>query len=610
MGTKESNNDYTAESPINKETGKRESSAVGKYQHLWNIHAPEIERITGVTSIEEYKKNPAAQEKYQKHLENIYVSNVNDLRTKHKVSDKVPDETLMMLQHFLGLGDANVYLDALRRTQSYEAAQEAVEESIRKRTGKNPPKNSLIVDYIEDFQNRLNALPNEKANTRTEPIVKVNQEPKLNTKPTFTASPFAKPVTKAETKPVVNKPATPVTSTKAAASPANTKFKEPRPDFTLPSVEVNWKQSASAVKWIYEAFGGSDEDKINVLSYLENGGSLSDVWDIYENYKAKKGGSENTDLIGESKSITSTTSDADKAIVNWGAPTLNISRESKAKSNYIIPKLKVADSPSVNKDEYTSKSFVANLKNKDNKFKVLNNIHANSGVGNIDNFYKNFQPVNGSIVFTMQNDVVSGQKPLTTITKDDKWYEGSQYLIKLTDDNNMEVVKTSSVKEGDQVFKLKNKVFSFEDFDIKDGKIKTVFDSNIGALIPVVKGDAKTYKSGSNFVIGLTDTNKTPGYIPIESASQYGKSRGGSFIVFNDDLTQQYMVGGSFKNLYDFYQDLKKQYPNSNFKVFSSDTGSYSNSFFPKSGQIDGDVYRKSNNRNTWGEVQHIVLMN
>jgi hypothetical protein len=455
---------------------------------------------------------------------------------------------------------------------------------------------------------------NTKPEVKTQPIAQVNQEPKVTTNPTFTASPFAKPATKAEPKvgarPIVNKPATPVTSTKAAASPANTKFKEPRPDFTLPSVEVNWKQSASAVKWIYEAFGGSDEDKINVLSYLENGGSLSDVWDIYENYKAKKGGSENTDLIGESKSITSTTSDADKAIVNWGAPTLNISRESKAKSNYIIPKLKVADSPSVNKDEYTSKSFVANLKNKDNKFKVLNNIHANSGVGNIDSFYKNFQPVNGSIVFTMQNDVVSGQKPLTTITKDDKWYEGSQYLIKLTDDNSMEVTKTSSLKEGDQVFKLKNKVFSFEDFDIKDGKIKTVFDSNIGALIPVVKGDAKTYKSGSSFVIGLTDTNKTPGYIPIESASQYGKSRGGSFIVFNEDLTQQYMVGGSFKNLYDFYQDLKKQYPNSNFKVFSSDTGSYSNSFFPKSGQIDGNVYRKSNNRNTWGEVQHIVLMN
>lgn len=73
----------------------------------------------------------------------------------------------MMLQHFLGLGDTNVYLSTLMRTNSYEAAQEAVNESIRNRTGKPIPKNALIVDYLEDFQNRLSALTGSKTETKS-----------------------------------------------------------------------------------------------------------------------------------------------------------------------------------------------------------------------------------------------------------------------------------------------------------------------------------------------------------------------------------------------------------------------------------------------------------
>lgn len=441
------------------------------------------------------------------------------------------------------------------------------------------------------------------------------KQPTVNPNPTFTASPYATPQT-VQPEPKVEQPVdsrfkvVPDVLPKIERQPEKkpVKVEKERPWFTLPKVDVNWKTTASVGEWIYTAFGGNDEDKLNVFRYLENGGTLSDAWDIYENYKAKKGGSENSDLIGESKSIFNSENDANRIITNWGSKSLNVNKESKIKSNDIIPKLKVSDTPSVDKDIYTSKSFVANLKNSDNKFTILNNIHGGSGITDLNNYYNNFKPVNGAIVFTIQNDVVSGQKPLTTISKSDKWYNDDDFLIKL-DGNNIKVTKGSSLKEGDTVFKLKNKIFSFEDFDIKDGKINTVFDNNINALIPVVKKDAKTYKSGNSFVIGLTDKSKSSGYLPIEQASQYGKSRGGSFIVFNEDMSQQYMVGGSFKNLYDFYQDLKKQYPNDTFKIFASDTGSYSNSFFPKSGQIDGDVYRKSNNRNTWGEVQHIVLM-
>jgi hypothetical protein len=111
--------------------------------------------LTGVTTVDDYLNNPDAQEQYQEHLAEGYEKNAKVLRKKHNVSSSVPDETLMMLQHFLGLGDADLYLETLMKTKSYDAAQEAVNESIRTRTKKDPPKNTPVVKYIELFQNRL-----------------------------------------------------------------------------------------------------------------------------------------------------------------------------------------------------------------------------------------------------------------------------------------------------------------------------------------------------------------------------------------------------------------------------------------------------------------------
>jgi hypothetical protein len=569
---------------------------------LWNIHKNEIGKITGVTNPQDYLNNPEAQEKYQSHLESQYKRNVPGLRKRFPgVTKGIDDEVLMALQHLSGLGDARIYLDTLEKTKSYDTAQQALNQSIEKRTGQAPPTNKTVFEYLNNFSENL-----EKDNTPKEPqIFAPKKQSQVNPNPTFTASPFVAP--KVASKPVAKKEEEPF-------------FKMPNfsiSDFTLPKmpnveVDFNFKTTGAVGKWLYETLAPVagvtiDEDVVNIFDYLKNGGAIGDVTEIYDNYKAKKGGSEKSDLIGESKKITPTV-DAQTALFNWGY--YKKPAESLVKKNYVVDTKQVSDSPSVDKDVYTSRAFMLNLKSDENKFSVLNNIHGNSGIGNIDGFYKNFQPISGSIVFTMQNDQVSNQKPLTTITKNDKWYEGSDYLIKLNSNNTIEVAKTSSLKEGDNVFKLKDKIFSFDDFDIKDGKINTTYNTNVNALIPVIKSDAKTYKQGSSFVIGLTDKKKTAGYLPLDEATQYGKSRGGSFILFSEDLSQQYMVGGSFKNLYDFYQDVKKLHPNKKFKVFTSDTGSYSNSFFPKSGKIDGDVYRKSNLRNTWGEVQHIVLMN
>lgn len=69
----------------------------------------------------------------------------------------MPDETLMMLTHFLGEGDADIYLKTLSSTKDYNKAQAAVDKSIINRTG-SLPKNAKIQDYLNNFNNKLKDL--------------------------------------------------------------------------------------------------------------------------------------------------------------------------------------------------------------------------------------------------------------------------------------------------------------------------------------------------------------------------------------------------------------------------------------------------------------------
>lgn len=69
----------------------------------------------------------------------------------------------MMLMHFIGEGDLNIYLNELKKSKDnngvpdYNKAQQAVNDSILKRT-KSLPKNTPIKDYIEKFNKKLNEI--------------------------------------------------------------------------------------------------------------------------------------------------------------------------------------------------------------------------------------------------------------------------------------------------------------------------------------------------------------------------------------------------------------------------------------------------------------------
>ncbi len=130
---------------------------------MWDTHSIEIGKLTGVKTKEEYLNNPEAQEKYQAHLIKQYQRNIPTIKQKYSITKDIADETLMMLQHYLGYGDTSVYLKTLTDTNNYSSAQRAVDNSILTRLRKkNPkavlPKNRPIVEYLSDFIKRLDDL--------------------------------------------------------------------------------------------------------------------------------------------------------------------------------------------------------------------------------------------------------------------------------------------------------------------------------------------------------------------------------------------------------------------------------------------------------------------
>lgn len=74
IGTKESGNNYGA-LPKRKD-GSLASSAVGKYQFLWNGHKEKIQALTGISSKEDFRNNPEAQEKYFDYWNNTVLTPV------------------------------------------------------------------------------------------------------------------------------------------------------------------------------------------------------------------------------------------------------------------------------------------------------------------------------------------------------------------------------------------------------------------------------------------------------------------------------------------------------------------------------------------------------
>ncbi len=105
ISNKESSGNYKA-LPFTK-GGKLASSAVGKYQFLWDTHKPWIERITGVHSKQEFANSPEAQEKAFSYWEE---TTLNPVAKKYysTLSKDIPGLTMEQAKkivHFAGEGN-------------------------------------------------------------------------------------------------------------------------------------------------------------------------------------------------------------------------------------------------------------------------------------------------------------------------------------------------------------------------------------------------------------------------------------------------------------------------------------------------------------------------
>jgi hypothetical protein len=104
LGSLESNNNYKAKNP--------NTSAIGKYQHMWSIHKGTIAKITGIRDQNEYLNSPEAQEKVQQKFNTEYLNNLPELRSiANNNGLNLSDEELVYLNHHSGLGGARRYLN-------------------------------------------------------------------------------------------------------------------------------------------------------------------------------------------------------------------------------------------------------------------------------------------------------------------------------------------------------------------------------------------------------------------------------------------------------------------------------------------------------------------
>ena len=104
IGTLDSDNNYQAKNP--------NTSATGKYQHMWSIHKPTIAKLTGITKQEDYLNNPQAQEIVQEKFNADYLNNLpqlKELATRNGLNFN--DQELIYLNHHSGLGNAKKYLN-------------------------------------------------------------------------------------------------------------------------------------------------------------------------------------------------------------------------------------------------------------------------------------------------------------------------------------------------------------------------------------------------------------------------------------------------------------------------------------------------------------------
>lgn len=143
LGQKESSGRYDA-LPYKKD-GTLASSAVGKYQFLWNTHKNDIQKVTGVKTKEEFRKNPQAQEQYYAYYEaNTLIPVANKI--SELLHNQVPINQIKKKVHFAGpKGAMNYYMYGKETTDAF-----GTKTSTYKEGGEYIMDDSELNDFLKN----------------------------------------------------------------------------------------------------------------------------------------------------------------------------------------------------------------------------------------------------------------------------------------------------------------------------------------------------------------------------------------------------------------------------------------------------------------------------
>ncbi len=170
-------------------------------------------------------------------------------------------------------------------------------------------------------------------------------------------------------------------------------------------------------------------------------------------------------------------------------------------------------------------------------------------------------------------------------------------------DGHVTLKHGDEVIPGEMVSEINTHGFDEIDTTIQDGQVMTrvVYDDNLNTAV-------LANKNGESIGIGLTNEWENKEFIPIESATAYGISRGTMAFIYSEDMKDQYIVGGSFQNIWSIYSKLKAKNPNKKYSYGINDYGSYANSLFSTDGIISTKNQKSSSGRNSYGTTCFLVL--
>lgn len=475
------------------------------------------------------------------------------------VTKGIDDDVLMALQHFSGLGDARIYLDTLERTKSYEAAQEALNQSIEKRTGEAPPTNKTVFEYLNNFSENL-----EKENTPKEPQVTTpKKQPTVNPNPTFTPSPVRTPVvTETSSKPISKEKVSKAIESKFKIKPSNEQL-DILMDDSLSPYEKGRKLGIIPEG---KSFSGPQN--------ISNPNRLQEAWETLINEGIGA-------LIDQTISVATSPNEG------------------------LEQKIKPIPEPNINDEKSTVVSGTKIKTEEQEPTKVVLGSRVENYGGNPDRYIEPFKINGNSAKFGVRSRgetqdintegvVFTTFKPWTYASSPEYVNEFNYYLVVDKTSGNLKIATNPKQNKDSMLNKQEVKA-----------NPEMVTTGTYGRLAKSLNLNGKYNDGISSKTLGYVNQDGKQASLPTfgigKDGSELGGYKGGKLILSKPDGSDPIIVYGSAQIVINEFEKYKKKHNLENVLVLDADGKSYAQSYQTKSKVIKGSDLRSKNwdNANT-----------